>query len=128
MDAFGVVNNVQYLRYLEQARIDLLFGEAKQAGLEELSAGVVVARVEVDYRKPLRWSPEGIDVVLEVEGMGGASFTLSYQVRDGKSSGDTVYAEARTVMVPYDFAAARPRRLLDKEREFLRAYEGVRRP
>lgn len=118
MDAFGVVNNVQYLRYLEQARVDLLFGTARQAGLTELTEGVVVARVEVDYRAPMRWSPEGVEVVLWVEKRGGASFTLAYEVRDDS----TVYAQARTVMVAYDFSAGRPRKLLDKEREFLAGY------
>lgn len=118
MDAFGVVNNVQYLRYLEQARVDLLFGHARTAGLTELAGGIVVARVEVDYRAPMRWSPEGVEVVLWADEVGGASFTLAYEIRDEA----TVYAQARTVMVAYDFGAGRPRKLLDKEREFLGGY------
>jgi acyl-CoA thioester hydrolase len=36
--------------------------------------------------------------------------------------GDLVYARASTVVVPFDFAAQRPRRITDAEREFLEEY------
>ncbi|GAA5012781.1 hypothetical protein GCM10025734_58630 [Kitasatospora paranensis] len=32
MDAFGHVNNVVFLRYLEEARIDFMFTQAAEAG------------------------------------------------------------------------------------------------
>ena len=51
-----------------------------------------------------------------------ASFDLDYEVRDGRSG--EVAATARTQLVPYDLATARPQRITDLERAFL---EGHRR-
>ena len=53
MDSFGHVNNVVYLRYLEQARVDWMFETAREAGVEKFSLGTVVARHEIDYKRPL---------------------------------------------------------------------------
>lgn len=113
MDAFGHVNNVTFLTYLEQARIDLIYA----AGLGEpiMSSGVVVARHEIDYRAPLRYRPEPVQVQTWVSRIGNASFTVGYQVRDA----DTLYVEAATVLVPYDAAEGRPRRVSPAEKELL---------
>jgi acyl-CoA thioester hydrolase len=48
-----------------------------------------------------------------------ASFTLDYAVRNGRGEGSTVVTTAETLMVPYNVAAGRPRRLSDDERDFL---------
>ena len=48
MDAYGHVNNVVFLRYLEEARIDFLFRPDK-----DFKQGSVVARHEIDYMRPL---------------------------------------------------------------------------
>ncbi len=45
MDAYGHVNNVVFLRYLEEARIDFLFRPDK-----DFQQGSVVARHEIDYK------------------------------------------------------------------------------
>lgn len=52
-DAYGHVNNANYLNYLEYARYGLL----KDAGFDypamiEAGYGIYVARVEIDYKKP----------------------------------------------------------------------------
>ena len=44
MDAYGHVNNVVFLRYLEEARIDLLLRAAGPDGRAMLDGGVVVGR------------------------------------------------------------------------------------
>ena len=69
------------------------------------------------YRRPLVYS--GIPVVLRlwVSELRAASFDLDYEVRDGRSG--EVAATASTQLVPYDLAAARPRRITDLERAFL---------
>ncbi|MFD9647859.1 acyl-CoA thioesterase, partial [Streptomyces sp. NPDC059082] len=52
MDAFGHVNNVVFLRYLEEARIDFMFRLAPGDGSPSFSGGSVVARHEIDYKRP----------------------------------------------------------------------------
>jgi acyl-CoA thioester hydrolase len=114
MDAYGHVNNVVFLRYLEEARIDFLFRPDQQ-----FQRGSVVARHEIDYKRQLVHRHEPVDVELWVTEIRAASFTLAYEVKDG----ETVYARASTVIVPFDFDAQRPRRLTPDEREFLEKFQ-----
>ncbi|MFD7402522.1 acyl-CoA thioesterase [Streptomyces sp. NPDC059866] len=113
MDAYGHVNNVVFLRYLEEARIDFLFRPDK-----EFKQGSVVARHEIDYKRQLVHRHAPVDIELWVTEIRAASFTLSYEVKDG----DQVYVRASTVIVPFDFEAQRPRRITAEEREFLEEY------
>ncbi|MDT0395922.1 MULTISPECIES: thioesterase family protein [Streptomyces] len=113
MDAYGHVNNVVFLRYLEEARIDFLFRPEK-----DFQQGSVVARHEIDYKRQLVHRHHPVDIELWVTGIRAASFTLTYEVKDG----DVVYVRASTVIVPFDFEAQRPRRITAEEREFLQEY------
>ncbi|MEZ0065819.1 acyl-CoA thioester hydrolase [Streptacidiphilus sp. MAP12-20] len=125
MDAFGHVNNVNFLRYLEEARIDFTFTNAGEAGEKAFSEGSVVARHEVDYLLPLVYRPEPIVIETWLTKLGRASFTVAYEIKDvgaGLEGKDRVYVRASTVVVPYDLAAARPRRLTPTERAFLADY------
>lgn len=113
MDAYGHVNNVVFLRYLEEARIDFLFRPEK-----DFQQGSVVARHEIDYKRQLVHRHHPVDVELWVTEIRAASFTLTYEVKDD----DLVYVRASTVIVPFDFEAQRPRRITEKERAFLKEY------
>ncbi|MGV9320403.1 acyl-CoA thioesterase [Streptomyces sp. NPDC003660] len=113
MDAYGHVNNVVFLRYLEEARIDFLFRPDK-----DFQQGSVVARHEIDYKRQLVHRHHPVDVELWITEIRAASFTITYEVKDA----DAVYVRASTVVVPFDFEAQRPRRITAEEREFLREY------
>lgn len=113
MDAYGHINNVVFLRYLEEARIDFLFRPDKQ-----FRQGSVVARHEIDYKRQLVHRHEPVDIELWVAEVRAASFTLGYEVKDG----DQIYVRASTVIVPFDFEAQRPRRITEEERQFLQEY------
>ncbi len=113
MDAYGHVNNVVFLRYLEEARIDFLFRPDK-----DFQQGSVVARHEIDYKRQLVHRHRPVDIELWVTEIRAASFTLTYEVKDE----DVVYVRASTVIVPFDFAAQRPRRITAEERDFLQEY------
>ena len=113
MDAYGHVNNVVFLRYLEEARIDFLFRPDK-----DFKQGSVVARHEIDYKRQLVHRHAPVDIELWVTEIRAASFTITYEVKDG----DQVYVRAATVIVPFDFEAQRPRRITAEEREFLEEY------
>ncbi|WP_307844254.1 acyl-CoA thioesterase [Actinospica acidithermotolerans] len=118
MDSFGHVNNVVYLRYLEQARVDWMFETAREAGVEKFSLGTVVARHEIEYKRPLVYRAEPVRVEIWVTKIGVASFVCNYEVRDE----DVVYATANTTLVPYDLAEQRPRRIAPEERFYLEQY------
>ena len=118
MDAYGHVNNVQFLTYVEEARVEM-FKAVPLSGVDQVAAGILVASSEIKYVRPLlhRHTPVPIDVW--VTRIGAASFALAYEVRDDDG---TVYARAASVMVPYDFAKERPRRLTADEKSWLAAY------
>ncbi|MFJ9560696.1 acyl-CoA thioesterase [Streptomyces fuscichromogenes] len=113
MDAYGHVNNVVFLRYLEEARIDFLFRPDK-----DFQQGSVVARHEIDYKRQLVHRHHPVDIELWITEIRAASFTITYEVKDD----DLVYVRASTVVVPFDFEAGRPRRITAEEREFLAGY------
>ncbi|WP_343070890.1 thioesterase family protein [Streptomyces bathyalis] len=123
MDAYGHVNNVVHLRYLEEARIDFMFrlaGEAVATTDEPapFKAGCVVARHEIDYLKPLFHRYEPVTVETWVTKLNAASATIAYEIKDA----GTVYVRAETVLVPYDLEKEHPRRLSAGERAFLEGY------
>ena len=118
MDAYGHVNNVVYLSYLEEARVDMLFTLGSDQGTKAMSDGVLVAKHEIEYKRPLIYHPRGVDIELCVGVIKAASFEIRYEVHD-----DTVlFARAASILVPYDLEAERPRRLTTEERGFLEQY------
>lgn len=124
MDAYGHVNNVQFLRLLEDARVigfEEWFGQDRSV----LAEGIIVARHEIEYLAPLLYRVPPIVVEMWATRLGGAGFDLAYEVRDGAAEGeDTVYARAETTLVLYDFATSTPRRMDDALRATLQSHSG----
>jgi acyl-CoA thioester hydrolase len=131
MDSYGHVNNAVYLRYLQEARVDMLFVHAPRRGAATFHAGSVVARHEIDYIQPLRHRDLPVRVEVWVREVRNSSFTLGYEVLDDAANDDAandnagrraVYATATTTLVPYDLEKGRPRRLTADEKAVLEHY------
>ncbi|MET7801672.1 acyl-CoA thioesterase [Streptomyces decoyicus] len=118
MDAFGHVNNAVFVRYLEEARIDFMRRLAPGDGSPSFTGGSVVARHEIDYVRPLVHRPEPVTVELWVTKISAASMTVGYEVKDE----NTLYLRASTVVVPFNFAEERPRRITAEEKAILKEY------
>lgn len=122
LDLLGHVNNVVYVDYLQEARVDMLRTHRPARPAEELVDGLVVVRHEVQYLHPLtfRFRPVSIDCwVTEIR---AATFTTAYEVYDEEPDapgGRRVYLRASTVLTPYVFAEERPRRLTPDEKSVL---------
>ena len=110
LDSLGHVNNAVFLTYLEEARIAYLDPLGAEA------SDMILARVEIDFRAPLRMGDE-LEIGVRPARVGTKSFDLEYEVR----SGNTLAAEAKTVLVSYDYASARPVELPESWREALAA-------
>jgi acyl-CoA thioester hydrolase len=117
LDAFGHVNNARTVTLLEEARVDWLFVEAARHGVDRLTEGIVVSRLEISYIRAIGFGLP-VTVSMGISELGVASFTVDYQVR---VSGELA-ATAATVLVPVGPATFRPRRLDDPERRFLAKY------
>ncbi len=123
MDSLGHVNNVVYVDYLQEARVDMLRVHAPASGGEELAEGVVVVRHEVEFVSPLVFRFEPVRIESWVTGIRAASFTMAYEILDVLEDGTRhVYARARTVLTPYVFSAERPRRITAQEKDVLRGF------
>ena len=111
VDAYGHVNNVKYFEYYQEARLAFLSSLGSGEGDFEL----VVARVEVDYKRPILFRTEPYTVDTWVIRVGGSSFTLGSEFRDGAE----VLSRAETVLVTFDSQGQTSRALREVERERL---------
>jgi acyl-CoA thioester hydrolase len=113
MDAYRHINNSAYLAYLEQARVAMFFERH-----EGFSGGIVLARHEIDYLRPVVYHPAPLQLELWVDKVRGAAFRVNYELFDG----DVLAARAATICVPFNFELDRPRRLTDEERAMLAGF------
>ncbi|WP_433782529.1 acyl-CoA thioesterase [Actinomycetospora sp. CA-101289] len=124
-DAYGHVNHANVVTLLEDARTGMLFDAATKAGVEDFAGGLLVAALEVVYKRPIVWSPAGVRVEMTAQDVRAASFRVAYRLLlpDGHGGWDEAPAvTASTQLVPYDLTTERPRRLTPVEREFLASY------
>ena len=122
LDLLGHVNNVVYVDYLQEARVDMMrsHGPAVRGeGDEGLVEGVVVVRHQVSYRAPLTFRFRPISIECWVTEIRAASFTMAYEVFDETPEGRVVHLRASTVLTPYVFSTEHPRRLTHEEKENL---------
>ncbi|MFE0138695.1 acyl-CoA thioesterase, partial [Streptomyces sp. NPDC059037] len=104
--------------YMEEARTRM-FQEvlpADEAGRRQNA--FVVSSAGVEYRAPLHYREDPVDVHVWVAQSRAVSFELAYEIRDANQ----LYAEGTTAIVAYNLDTGRPRRLSDPERSFLARY------
>jgi acyl-CoA thioester hydrolase len=121
IDANGHVNNVRFLEYLEDARVDLYLGyedtsAADHGGLPAVRFAIV--RHEVDYRRPLSFRHGWVRVESWMTKVNWASCELAARIR----SDDEVFVEACSTIAGFDPDTGKPRRFTAPERAFLRGY------
>ena len=122
MDMLQHVNNVTYVDYLQEARIDMFMAHPEFSGGEDLAEGVVVVRHELDFVAPLVFRSRPVLVDAWITEVRAASFTMAYEVYDEGDSGRHVYLRASSVLAPFVFTAERPRRITEVERDVLSRY------
>ena len=113
VDIYGHVNNVKYFEYYQEARLAFLtsMGRAEEEG----RFAVVVARVNVDYKRPILFRSEPYVIESWIDRVGNSSFGLSAEIKDG----DTVLSRAEAVLVTFDLKTQTARPLTAAERESL---------
>lgn len=122
MDAYGHVNNTQFLRVLEEARV--IGMDAWFRGLGVLRSGILVTRHEIEYLAPLDHRVAPIQVRMWVTRIRPVGFDLGYEVLDSTAPDAPCYARAETGLVLYDFDRAAPRRMTPPERQVLAPHQG----
>ena len=100
LDAFGHVNNAVFSIYVEQARL-AWFGQ--YAADEPMPLrDVILARTEIDFRSPVVFG-DILEIGVRPSRVGTKSFEFEFELRVG----DRVVAEARSILVGYDYDSRR---------------------
>jgi acyl-CoA thioester hydrolase len=118
LDAFGHINNANYLTFIQEVRADFTWYSRIANGLKPMFSDMVVARAEIDYLEPINEGGFEIDIAIWVSKIGNSSFTLEYEL----TSKAGIHAKARTVQVAVDMATKRSRAINDEERTLLTQY------
>lgn len=107
MDAFGHVNNVQYYRYCESARI----GYVQQFQLFEKGYLMVIASSQCRYLRPV-FFPDTLSIGVRIEEMRNSSFSMRYTLYSEQQK--HIVAEGEAVIVCLD-AQTQQKKILSPE-------------
>ena len=108
IDVMGHVNNAVYLSYFEQARMNY-FHELLSGSWDWEKDGILLARNEVDYLKPILLHDK-INIAVWCDGVGSKSFSMKYEFTNEHTGEVTTtgksilvsfnYLEKKTIVVP----------------------------
>lgn len=119
MDTLGHVNNTNYFRYMEQARIEWVYGLATTGTPYDGGEGPVIVNASCDFLVPLVY-PGDIEVRMYLGDPGRTSVGSFYEIHAGGKK----YAEGAARMVWIDVASGRPVPLPDAVAAPVRALAG----
>ena len=120
MDAYGHVNNVNFLRYLESGRVAYaheVYGRPVAAGEQS----IVLADTQCSFRRQLHY-PADVVVLTRTAGIGRTSMTMEQLILQGE---DLLVASSRSVLVWFDFSSQRPAVVPDGLKARIAAYEST---
>ena len=99
MDSYGHVNNINYLRYFETARIQYFQDNGLMNLKTETGLGPILAQTTCKYHKPLSY-PDQIIAGTRVKSMSKSSFVMEHIIVSEKLG---VVATGEAVIVMYDY-------------------------
>jgi acyl-CoA thioester hydrolase len=117
LDSLKHVNNAVYLTYLEIARIEYW----KALKFEPVRPSMLLARIEIDYLKPVLLG-DRVEVVVRVSEMGSKSFVMAFEIL----ANGTVAAKGSSVLVWFDHAANVSVVIPDSARAIIQGFEDGR--
>ncbi len=121
MDVLGHVNNTEYFRYFEQARVEL-FDELGFSVLPD-ATGPVIINAHCTFLKQLRY-PGDIEVITYAGAPGRSSFEMRHEVRRIDEP-EVLIAEGGVKVVWVDRQAEKSVPLPESVRELLRISDAV---
>jgi acyl-CoA thioester hydrolase len=104
MDALGHVNNTVYFRYMEQARIEWLYGQEHELGMGfAAGSGPVIVNASCTFLEPLVY-PGECEVRMFLGELGRSSVGSFYEIwKDGR-----MFASGAAKIVWIDLSTGRP--------------------
>lgn len=122
MDMFGHANNAVYLTYFEQARSNYWTEIIKW---DWKKTGIIVAKAEVDYVKPILYS-EKIFAYVKTSRLGNSSWDIEYVLVCSSEDGtETLRTKGKTVQVAIDYQSNKPTPIPKSERDLMKSYDNI---
>lgn len=114
LDPYDHVSNAVIIDYVMEARVRVY----RELGMTERSViGQVVARQEINYRRPILYGLDPLTVRAWFSHVGNSSFTMDFEVIDEGQ----IAADAKTVMVCFDVQSRQSREIPPEFRRVLMA-------
>ena len=101
-DSLAHVNNASYFTYLEEARIKYFGKVITRSEADWWQDGMILARMEIDFRKPITGYNHYF-VYIRCSRLGNKSFDFSYVMTREENNSVELIAEAKSVMVCFDY-------------------------
>jgi acyl-CoA thioester hydrolase len=99
LDAFGHVNNLSIMKYVQAARMVCLDAVGLMQSKSAEGIGPILASINCQFRKPLFY-PGLVTVYSRVDDIKNTSFRIQYEVYNDKAE---IAAEAKDIIVLFDF-------------------------
>ena len=122
IDAFGHVNNANYLTYIENARVSY-FNQVVDWQYDWSKKGIILAKAEVDFIIPINFNDD-ISIYTRCSRLGNKSFDLEYRIVKLINQKEQLMADGITVMVAFDYDAKKSIEIPVEWKEAIRKYEG----
>jgi acyl-CoA thioester hydrolase len=101
MDALQHVNNVEYFKYFQKARIAYFEKNSSEDLFVESRISTILASTECKFIYPLKY-PDAISIGARVDSMADQYFTMKYAVISHKNQKLVAIGGAKVVMFDYD--------------------------
>jgi acyl-CoA thioester hydrolase len=118
LDAMQHMNNVEFLRFFETARIDYLMTVAPEHRPGSRQFGFIFAECHIGYRSPAQFGDEVRTFVWPSE-LRRSSIRLEFEMR--RESDGRLLADGYGVLVGYDYSAGKAQPVPDELRRTLEA-------
>jgi acyl-CoA thioester hydrolase len=99
LDAFGHVNNLSLMKYVQAARIICLDAVGLMQSQAEEGIGPILASIHCQFCKPLFY-PGMVTVYSKVDEIKNTSFRIQYEIYNDRKE---MAAAARDIIVLFDF-------------------------
>ncbi len=120
MDAFGHVNNVQYMRYLESGRVAYI-GEVLGVAMEPRE-NIVLADIHCTFLQQLRY-PVTVEVATRVARLGNSSLQIVFAIYRRGEEQPVLTGEG--ILVWFDFVNDKPIPLPESTRSAICRFEAI---
>lgn len=124
IDKMGHVNNSNHLTYVEFARIRYFEEVVRTDKSWSKSVGIILARVEVDYKAPI-FLHDNVFVYTRCVKIGTKSLTFESMIIREKNGTEEILARVVAVLVCYDYEKETTIEVPQAHRDIVMNYEGL---